>query len=75
MADEVINRERRAFLGTSALVVSSAVMGGPAMARPTRASTQAGAACTDPSGRRVDTVTKFFPFNSSSARPSIVWLI
>jgi len=42
MANNVINEQRRAFLGTSAVVLSSAVMGGRAMATPTGASAQAG---------------------------------
>ena len=42
MVTEVINEERRAFLGTSAVVLSSAVMGGRAMAAPTAPATQVG---------------------------------
>ena len=42
MAKDVINEQRRAFLGASAVVLSSAVMGGRAMATPTGASAQAG---------------------------------
>lgn len=42
MAKEVINEERRAFLGTSAFVVVGAVMGGSPSATPTGASDRAG---------------------------------
>jgi fermentation-respiration switch protein FrsA (DUF1100 family) len=42
MAKDVINEQRRAFLGASAVVLSSAVMGGRAMATPSGASAQAG---------------------------------
>ena len=42
MATDVINEQRRAFLGTSAVVLSSAVMGGRAMAAPTAPATQVG---------------------------------
>ncbi len=42
MAKEVINEERRAFLGTSAFVVAGAVMKGSASATPTGASDQTG---------------------------------
>ncbi len=40
MATDVINEQRRAFLGRSALVLSSAVMGGRAMATSTAATAQ-----------------------------------
>jgi uncharacterized protein len=42
MTTDVINEQRRAFLGTSAAVLSSAVMGGRAMATPTAAAAQVG---------------------------------
>jgi uncharacterized protein len=42
MATDVINEQRRAFLGTSAVVLSSAITRGRAMATPTAATTQVG---------------------------------
>jgi uncharacterized protein len=42
MTTDVINEQRRAFLGTSAVVLSSAIMGGRAMATPTAAAAQVG---------------------------------
>jgi uncharacterized protein len=42
MGKDVINEQRRTFLGASAVVLSSAVMGGPAMATPAGASVQGG---------------------------------
>jgi uncharacterized protein len=42
MATDVINEQRRAFLGTSAVVLSSAITGGRAMATPTVAAAQVG---------------------------------
>ena len=43
MADEMIDQERREFLGTSAVVLSGVVAGGAAMARAGTASAQSGA--------------------------------
>jgi uncharacterized protein len=42
MAKDIINEQRRAFLGTSAVVLSSAVMGGRALAAPIGASAESG---------------------------------